>query len=102
MKGITVRGLAAAALAAALTTGCASGSTMNWLFGDWNFPLGDAHAANATRQIANPDVIDAESKGVEGIDGQNAEDVMVKYHEQQRDTSTQAEPSIINIGGGTR
>jgi type IV pilus biogenesis protein CpaD/CtpE len=102
MKGITVRGLAAAALVAAMTMGCASGSTMNWLFGDWNYPLGGAHAANATRQIANPDAIDAEAQGVEGMDGRNAEDVVVKYHREQQETGAQAEPSIINIGTGGR
>lgn len=102
MKEFTVRGLAAAALAAALSTGCASGTTMNWLFGDWNYPLGYAHAANATRQIANPDVIDAESQPIEGIDGRNAEEVMSKYHKQQGEAGARPEPSIINIGTGTR
>ena len=101
MKGTTVRGIAAATLAAVMTMGCASGTTMNWLFGDWNYPLGAAHAENATKQIANPDVIDAEAKPVEGMDGENAEAVMTKYLKLQEKTETRAAPSIINIDGGS-
>jgi hypothetical protein len=96
MKGIGKRMFAATLLLGFLGTGC---STMQWMFGDWNYELGDAQRENSEKMIANRDAIDAEAKPVEGTDGQTGEDIMVLYRRDQAQPRSGApSPSIINIG----
>jgi hypothetical protein len=99
MKGIGKRMFAATLLVAVLSTGC---STMKWLFGDWNYELGDAQRENSEKMIANRDAIDAESKPVETTDGQTGEGIMTQYRRDQVKPKGAPGPSIINIGTSSR
>lgn len=95
MKGIGTRLFAATLLLGFLSTGC---STMNWMFGDWNYKLGDAQRENTEKMIANKDAIDAPPKPVEEIDGRTGENIMTRYRRQQVKQRGAPGPSIINIG----
>lgn len=74
---------------------------MKWLFDDWTVEeLGAAHHENIARQIANPEVVDAESQPIETTDGLTAEQIMNGYRARQAQPPTVQGPSIINIGTG--
>ncbi len=95
MKGIGTRLFAATLLLGFLSTGC---STMRWMFGDWNYELGDAQRANTEKMIANKDAIDAPAAPVETTDGRTGEGIMTQYRRAQVKQKGAPGPSIINIG----
>jgi type IV pilus biogenesis protein CpaD/CtpE len=90
--------IAAATLACLPSLGC---ETMTWIFDDWTVEnLGASHYENMEKQIANPEVVNAESQPVDGMDGSTAEQIMHGYRQRQAQPPTVRGPSIINIGTG--
>jgi type IV pilus biogenesis protein CpaD/CtpE len=93
-----IAAIAIVVMAALPSLGC---STMKWLFDDWiDEELGYAYHENVQRQIANPEVVNAESELSGPMDGATAEQVVNGYRTRQDQPPTQRGPSIINIGTG--
>ena len=85
------------ALATLPSLGC---KTMTWLFDDWNGELGTAYHENTQKMIANPEVVDADSRPADPMDGETAGQIVDGYRAGQSKPPSRPGPSIINIGAG--
>jgi hypothetical protein len=91
MRGVTGTMLALALAAFGAACAGPSGVDDHW---------GEAHRANATGQIANPQAGQFSQEAPRSLDGQTAEQAMENYRKEQATREKPQVPSIINIGTG--